>query len=113
MASMSSLSVSVPGPRSTGSRSHRDIAEGSRIVLSIHPVCDTAAFHATLRAPCSGAVLVVGGGVQGSTETATLFIYRALDERQYVAAYTVALLLGGIALALVVGSEALRQRMED
>lgn len=29
-----------------------------------------------------GAVLVVGGGVQGRTETATLFIYRALDERQ-------------------------------
>ena len=31
-----------------------------------------------------GAVLVVGGGVQGRTETATLYIYRALDERQYV-----------------------------
>ena len=35
-----------------------------------------------------GAVLVIGGGVQGRTETATLFIYRALEERQYIGAYS-------------------------
>lgn len=57
-----------------------------------------------------GAVLVVGGGVQGRTETATLFIYRALDERQYVGAYSAALVLGLLSLVLVVGTEYLRRR---
>jgi len=57
-----------------------------------------------------GAVLVVGGGVQGHTETATLFIYRALDERQYIAAYSAALLLGMISLLLVIGSDWLRRK---
>ena len=59
-----------------------------------------------------GAVLVIGGGVQGRTETATLFIYRALDERQYVAAYSAALVLGLFSLLLVTGSHWLR-RKED
>ncbi|HEY2982453.1 MAG TPA: molybdate ABC transporter permease subunit [Anaerolineales bacterium] len=57
-----------------------------------------------------GAVLVVGGGVQGRTETATLFIFRALDERQYVGAYSAALVLGLFSLVLVVGTELLRRR---
>jgi sulfate transport system permease protein len=56
-----------------------------------------------------GAILVVGGGVQGRTETATLFIYRALDERQYVGAYSAALVLGVLSLALVVGTNLLRR----
>ena len=58
-----------------------------------------------------GAVLVIGGGVQGRTETATLFIYRALDERQYVAAYSAALLLGLLSLLLVLGTDFLRRRV--
>ncbi|HJS17825.1 MAG TPA: sulfate ABC transporter permease subunit [Anaerolineales bacterium] len=57
-----------------------------------------------------GAVLVIGGGVQGHTETATLFIYRALDERQYIAAYSAALLLGLFSLLWVLGSDWLRRR---
>jgi len=57
-----------------------------------------------------GAVLVVGGGVQGHTETTTLFIYRALDERQYVGAYSAALVLGLLSLILVVGTELLRRK---
>lgn len=57
-----------------------------------------------------GAVLVVGGGVQGRTETATLFIYRALDERQYIGAYSAALVLGAFSLALVLGSDWFRRR---
>ena len=57
-----------------------------------------------------GAVLVIGGGVQGRTETATLFIYRALDERQYTGAYSAALVLGLISLILVLGSDRLRRR---
>ena len=55
-----------------------------------------------------GAVLVIGGGVQGRTETATLFIYRALDERQYIAAYSASLALGLFSLLLVLGSDWLR-----
>jgi sulfate/thiosulfate transport system permease protein len=59
-----------------------------------------------------GAVLVVGGGVQGRTETATLYIYRALDERQYVGAYSAGLALGALSLLLVMGTEVLRRREE-
>lgn len=56
-----------------------------------------------------GAVLVIGGGIQGRTETATLFIYRALDERQYVGAYSAALLLGLFSLILVMATDILRK----
>jgi sulfate transport system permease protein len=59
-----------------------------------------------------GAVLVIGGGIQGRTETATLYIYRALDEREYVSAYSAALALGAFSLLLVLGTELLRQREE-
>ena len=55
-----------------------------------------------------GAVLVIGGGVQGRTETATLFIFRALDERMYVGAYSAALVLGLFSLILVLGTDVLR-----
>lgn len=57
-----------------------------------------------------GAVLVIGGGIQGRTETATLFIYRALDERQYIGAYSAALVLGLFSLILVIGADFLRRR---
>jgi sulfate transport system permease protein len=57
-----------------------------------------------------GAVLVVGGGVKGRTETATLYIYRALDERQYVGAYSAAIVLGLLSLALVIGTDIIRRR---
>jgi sulfate transport system permease protein len=55
-------------------------------------------------------VLVIGGGVQGQTETATLYIFRALDDRQYVGSYSAALVLGLISLVLVIGSELLRKK---
>jgi len=57
-----------------------------------------------------GAVLVIGGGVQGRTETATLYIYRALDERQYVGAYSAAIVLGLLSLVLVIGTDLIRRR---
>ena len=57
-----------------------------------------------------GAILVIGGAIEGRTETATLFIYRALDERQYIAAYSAAIVLGLLSLILVIGSELLRRR---
>ena len=57
-----------------------------------------------------GAILVIGGGIQGRTETATLYIYRALDERQYTGAYSAALLLGLISFGLVIGTDLIRKR---
>jgi sulfate transport system permease protein len=60
-----------------------------------------------------GAVLVIGGGIQGRTETATLFIYRALDERQYIGAYSAALVLGLFSLILVMGTDLMRRRAEQ
>lgn len=48
-----------------------------------------------------GAVLVVGGGVANRTQTATTFIHSAIEERQEAAAYGMALLLAGAAIALL------------
>ncbi len=60
-----------------------------------------------------GAVLVIGGGIEGRTETVTLFIYRALDERQYVGAYSAALVLGLFSLVLVISTELLRRKTRE
>jgi len=57
-----------------------------------------------------GAVLVIGGGIQGRTETATVFVFHALEERQPVAAYSVALVLGLLSLILVTGVNLIRRR---
>ncbi len=57
-----------------------------------------------------GAVLVVGGGIEGRTDTATVYIYRALEERQYVSAYGTALALGLLSLAVVYASTFIRRR---
>lgn len=48
-----------------------------------------------------GAVLVVGGGVQGKTETTTLYIYRCIEERQNIEAYTASILLGAFSVLIV------------
>lgn len=52
-----------------------------------------------------GAVFVIGGGIQGRTETATLFIFRSLEERQFVDAYTAAVLLGLLSILVVTVAE--------
>ena len=57
-----------------------------------------------------GAVLVVSGGVQGRTETATTYVYRALEDRHYAGAYSAALVLGLLSLILVLGAEVMRRR---
>jgi sulfate transport system permease protein len=57
-----------------------------------------------------GAVLIIGGGIQGRTDTATVFIFNALEERQYVAAYSAALVLGLLSLGLVIGTDLIRRR---
>jgi len=59
-----------------------------------------------------GAVLIVSGLLQGKTETATLFIFRAYEERQVPAAYVVALLLAAVSVTLLVVIEFLRHRQE-
>ena len=60
-----------------------------------------------------GAVLVVGGGVQGRTETATLFIFRSMEERRYVEAYSAALLLGVFSVLIVFIADWLRGSQEN
>jgi sulfate transport system permease protein len=57
-----------------------------------------------------GAVLVVSGSIAGLTETATLYIYRALDERHPVDAHAVALVLALFSFVLLLGMEFVRRR---
>ena len=57
-----------------------------------------------------GAVLVVGGGVQGRTETTTLYIFRCLEERQYIEAYSAAILLGLFSVLVVSLSDRLKSK---
>ena len=59
-----------------------------------------------------GAVLVVSGGVTGLTETSTLFIFRSLDDRNYVAAYSMAVVLAGICFLILMAIEYARARAE-
>jgi sulfate transport system permease protein len=59
-----------------------------------------------------GAGLVVGGGVQGRTATTTLYIYHALEERQYVEAYTAAILLGLGSVFIVSLADWIRHRSQ-
>jgi sulfate transport system permease protein len=57
-----------------------------------------------------GAVLVVSGSIAGLTETATLYVYRALDERNPVGAHGVALVLALFSFVLLLGMEFFRRR---
>lgn len=52
-----------------------------------------------------GAVLVLGGAISGHTQTATTFIYAALEERQEAGAYTVALILAATSVILLLALE--------
>lgn len=57
-----------------------------------------------------GAVLIVSGSIQGQTETATLYVFRALEERQEASGYAVALSLAAISILLLVGIETFKNR---
>jgi sulfate transport system permease protein len=59
-----------------------------------------------------GAVLVIGGGVQGRTATTTLYIFHALEERHYVEAYTAAILLGIGSVFIVSLADWIRHRTQ-
>lgn len=60
-----------------------------------------------------GAVLVVGGGVTRFTETATLYIYRSLDDRNEIGAYAMVLALAIISFCLLWMMEYARKRSEE
>jgi sulfate/thiosulfate transport system permease protein len=57
-----------------------------------------------------GAILIVSGAIQGRTETATLYIFRAIEERQDAAANLVALTLALASILLLVGIEVFKRR---
>ena len=59
-----------------------------------------------------GAVLIVSGSLQGQTETATLYIFRAIEERQDASAYVVALILAGVSILLLIAIETFKQRQK-
>lgn len=57
-----------------------------------------------------GAVLIVSGAIQGQTETATLYVLRALEERQDAQGYVVALVLAAVSITILLTIELLRKR---
>jgi sulfate transport system permease protein len=56
-----------------------------------------------------GAVLVIGGGVQGRTETTTLYIFRSLEERRLIEAYSASILLGSFSVIIVYLADVLKR----
>ena len=60
-----------------------------------------------------GAILIVGGAIAGRTETSTLFIFRSLDNRQYVAAYSTALILALISFVVLAGLELVKRKEKN
>lgn len=60
-----------------------------------------------------GAVLVVSGGISRLTETSTLFIFRSLDDRNYVGANGMALLLAAISFLILMVIEFFKRRTEQ
>ena len=59
-----------------------------------------------------GAVLIVSGTISGRTETATIYIFTALEERLDAEAHVVALILAAVSIVLLVGIEWLHRRNE-
>lgn len=57
-----------------------------------------------------GAILVVSGGIARATETGTLFVFRSLDDRRELAAYSMSIALAGLSIALIVAMELLKRR---
>ena len=59
-----------------------------------------------------GAVLIVSGTIAGLTETATIYIFTALEERLVAEAHVVALILALVSIVLLVVIEWLHRRNE-
>ena len=60
-----------------------------------------------------GAVLIVSGAIQGQTETATLYVMRALENRQTVEAYLVALSLAAVSVVILTVIEFMRRKQRQ
>ena len=61
-----------------------------------------------------GAVLVIGGAISGHTQTATTFIYNAMEERQEAAAYGMAFVLAMASVLFLLALEWIkRQRNKE
>jgi sulfate transport system permease protein len=59
-----------------------------------------------------GAVLVVSGAIAGRTETATLLVFRALEERKEGDAHAIAVVLAAASVLLLAGMEIAKRRRE-
>ncbi len=59
-----------------------------------------------------GGVLLVSGGLRGKTETATLLIYRELEERHDASAHAMAVVLACASVAILVAMEFLKHRRD-
>jgi sulfate transport system permease protein len=57
-----------------------------------------------------GAVTVAGGGIERETETATIFLFRAFNDRNTAGAYGVALLLGLLSITVLVFMNLIKRR---
>ena len=57
-----------------------------------------------------GAVAVVSGAIEGYTETATSYIFRAMNDRNDAGAYSVSVVLGLISVLILVVMSQLRRR---
>jgi sulfate transport system permease protein len=60
-----------------------------------------------------GAILVLGGAIAKKTDTATTYIYGALEERQNAGAYGMALVLGIVSMLLLIAIERFKNREID
>jgi sulfate/thiosulfate transport system permease protein len=59
-----------------------------------------------------GGVLLVSGGLAGKTETATLLIYRELEERHDATAHAMAVVLACASILILVAMEVLKHRRD-
>jgi sulfate transport system permease protein len=59
-----------------------------------------------------GGVLLVSGGLAGKTETATLLIYRQLEERHDTSAHAVAVVLACVSITILVVMDWLKRRRD-
>ena len=56
-----------------------------------------------------GAVIVIGGAISGKTQTATTFIYGAVEERQRAGAIGMALVLASVSIVALAVVEILKR----
>ena len=60
-----------------------------------------------------GAVLILGGAISGKTQTATTYIYAAMEERHEAGAYAMSLVLALLSVGLLLLLGKLKQRQKE